>query len=95
MICPINLSAVTENVAVLVLAARFFVSQGDCFDAQHGQREQLGRFRDAVVIHILPEAEARKDRVSFANGFIAVAAIQGLVIFRKRPEAVSLFPQRW
>ena len=38
MICPINLSAIPEDIAVPIVAAGLFVLQGDGFDAQNSKR---------------------------------------------------------
>lgn len=52
------------------------------------QRHQLAAVGDAVVVPVLPEAQAREDGISRVYRPVAVAAVLRLVVFGERAETV-------
>ena len=89
----VHLGAVTEPVAVLVLAFRLLVSEVYRRDAQRRERVQLARLGDAVVVRVAPQPEQRKDAVGVVNDAVAARVATGpppdrVIKLLEREEAV-------
>lgn len=94
MLGVVNLSAVAKQVSVFVGALRFFVLERNGLDVQRRQRVKFARLGDAVVIRILPQAQAVKDGVEAIDLAIVVAAAGWAVVFSQREEPVLFYSRR-
>src|SRR5215213_3401251 len=75
-----DLGAEPEFVAVLVYALRCLVVEVEAGLPERGQRVQLARPGEAVVVHVLPQPQGGEDRVAAVDNPVAVAAIRGLIV---------------
>ena len=91
----VNLRAVTEFVAVLVDLLRFFVGERDGINTELRQRVQLRRFRNAIVVVVLPQSQGVEDGVVLVDDSIAVSALRRLVIFSQSEKSISTNACGW
>jgi hypothetical protein len=85
-----DFGAIPELVAVLVNSARKLVIQGDCANPKVRQMVKLARFRDAVVVCVLPEQQSREDGIPAIDYAVPVPAVFRLVEFGQGQEPVRL-----
>src|ERR1051326_7887942 len=55
---------------------------------------QLGAFRDAVMVSVLPQTQACKDRVGLINRAVSVSAVCGVIVFGQSKESVRRYAKR-
>ena len=89
-----HLRAVTEPISVLISSLRFLVIEFKGLETKLGEVMQLIRFRDAVVICILPELKTDEDGVMIIDHAVSIAAVRRLVVFRQRKEAILIWVGR-
>jgi len=86
--------AIAKSIAILIGALRFFVVKRDRINAKLRQIVQFRRFRNSVVVRVLPQPQRRKDRVSAIDLPVAITAISWLVVFGEREKSIA-FDSRW
>jgi hypothetical protein len=90
VLCVPNPGSVSELVAVPIHSPRFAVIELDLSQAEIRQRVQLGCFGYAIVICVLPQPKARKDRIVPGYETVAVAAVLRDVKNGERQEPIFL-----
>lgn len=83
-----HLRPIPEPVTVLVRAFRFLVAQLQLRDVQRGERVQLARLGDAVVVGVAPQEKALENRIAAINHAVGVPAILRLVELGQGEKAV-------
>src|ERR1044071_7468763 len=90
----VDFCAITKLVTVFISSLRFFVVQRNGIHVERRQRVEFVRFRDAVVIGVLPESQRSKSSITAVYNFVAVSAILWLIKLGQSEEAISLFTRR-
>src|SRR5205823_10808469 len=94
MLRIVDLGPIPETIAVLVRAFRLFVIKRDGIDTKLRQRVQLRRFRDAIVVCVLPQSQRAENGVVLVDDSIAVSALRRLVVFSQSEKSISLNSRR-
>lgn len=91
----VNFSAVPEPVFMPVSAVGLMIIKLDCLYTKLWQSEQFIRFRNAVVIPILPQPQTGKDGVLSVNFAVAVPVVFRLVEFSQSNKTVLFLTWWW
>ena len=73
----VNLSPITELIAIFVRSLRKFVIKRDRINAKLWKGMKLPWFGDAVVVRVLPQSQAGEDRITAIDNAVAVTTFRG------------------
>jgi hypothetical protein len=89
----LNLRSILELITKSIDALRLLEIQLERRHVQGFKRVKLFQFRDPVVVRVLPEPQAGKDRVALIDQPIAIASVDSFVKFRQGQKSVLV--RRW